>query len=143
MSYNKLDELKLKTITRALEKLTLKRLDLSFCHLDDMCGYPIALLLQTNNSLKELELEGNRLGKTAMQTIGFALETYNGPLVYLGLSKNIIGDDGILCLGGGVRDTDNVQMLDLSNCEFTLVGTMRVGYCSYVVEYHLNLSLLP
>jgi Ran GTPase-activating protein (RanGAP) involved in mRNA processing and transport len=127
MRYNKLDELKLKTITQALGQLTLKRLDLSFCHLDDMCGYPIALLLQTTNSLKELELEGNRLGKMAMQTIGFALETYNGPLVYLGLSKNVIGDDGILCLGGGVRDTENVQVLDLSDCEFTAIGAMRVG----------------
>jgi Ran GTPase-activating protein (RanGAP) involved in mRNA processing and transport len=84
MRHNKLDEMKLSTLLKALEKQPLKRLDLAYCHLDGMCGHPIAMLLTVNRNLQEIELKGNKLDKKGMAAIGHALESYEGVLVYLG-----------------------------------------------------------
>jgi hypothetical protein len=52
------------------------------------------------------------------------LKNFN--FLLLGLSENIVTDDGVLCIGGGVKGTKNLQILDLSSCQLSSVGVMRV-----------------
>lgn len=61
--------------------------------ISDYDGILIASMLETNNTLRKLELEGNALGPQSAFTFGRVLET-NKSLMFLDLESNQLTNDG-------------------------------------------------
>ncbi|XP_030387361.1 uncharacterized protein LOC115633980 [Scaptodrosophila lebanonensis] len=124
---SRMDNMKLHILTRALKNLeTIEVIDLGFDQLSDDCGTSLAALFENESSLKALELENNRLGINAMDSLGIALRFYNHhSLEYLGLAHNPLGSEGLSAIFRHIMGTKHVQELNLSGINGDKIAVQR------------------
>lgn len=83
---SQLDNRKCKILIRGIAKCPLlENLELSTCDLGNDSGKSIGSLLQTNTTLKTLELKRNQLSEEGLQAIGYGLQCFSGELEYIGI----------------------------------------------------------
>lgn len=138
---SRLDDRKCKILIRGLLETPLDTLDLSNCHLGNDAGKALAYFLMNNTTcaLKSLELKSNRIGPVGWQAIGFGVQNYAGRLEYLGMSGNPVGEAGVVALGGGICDLEQIERLDLMRAEIAGEGVFRLVQ---LVGFHKRLRWL-
>lgn len=94
----------------------LETLELSYCQLTSTAA--IGTFLSANVSLKRLELRGNYLSGREVVELAVAINQYGGNLCYLGLSQNPLQSNGLKHILDNLRNTEQVNDLDVSACEF-------------------------
>ncbi|EDW71896.1 uncharacterized protein Dwil_GK20609 [Drosophila willistoni] len=107
-------------LARALRTLNmLEEVDFGYDLIPDDCCIALSTLLQRKKILKVLQLEYNKLGKSCMEAIVFALSEYEGdePLDYLGLAHNPITSGGLSSLIRFMVHSKHVEKLNISAIE--------------------------
>lgn len=132
-----LDDRKCKILMRGLIHCQLIEIDLSYCHLTDDAGKPIGQFLMENSTLKRLELRGNDIGASGCQAIGYGMQHFNGSLDYIGLASNPIGEHGVLSIGGGFCQSENIREIDFSGCNVNADAAFRMAQ---IVGFHRHIS---
>jgi hypothetical protein len=105
------------------------------------CGIVNAIAL--NTCIKTVILSRTRISRVTASTLGRFLP-YHGTITRLDLSNNDLRDEGIEALASGLKKTDSVRDLNLSNvkCSFsgaTSLGTMfRSNQTLEVVNFSWN-----
>ncbi|WAR19033.1 LR74B-like protein [Mya arenaria] len=112
---------------RLLKGLTLEVLDVRNCMLAPHDIEALAYALTTNMCVRTLELSGNEVGRSGMETLVDMLEENmtitelrNVDLRNLNLSWNGFGDEGAAAIAESLEDNTTLVTLDLSN--------NRIGY---------------
>lgn len=125
---------------KSLEKITLKKLEFSYCYLgNDSCS-SIAYFLTINSSLKNLELKGNCFGPDGMEALSYGLKLFKGNMSYLGLSQNSILEEGVMKFCAGIVDRTDVYKLDFSGCN---IGSVSGAYrIIEIIKLHDSLEEL-
>lgn len=137
---SRLDDRKCKILVRGFLRCPLQKLDLSYCQLGDKAGLALGyFLLHCDGSLKSLELRDNKIKATGWQAIGYGLQKYAGELEYLGVSANPLGEAGVVAIGGGFCNLEQIKRLDMSRIEIDLEGPFRLVQ---MVGFHKRLKWL-
>ena len=84
-----------------------------------------AAVASAASSLRELYLEGNRIGPTGAAALSVALR--NSHLEHLGLALNPIGPDGAASLAEALKHNNALLSLDLANCGIGDDGAVALG----------------
>ncbi|XP_064554099.1 uncharacterized protein LOC135439320 [Drosophila montana] len=121
---SRMDHIKLLILARVLKQLdALEIVDFGYNQLNDNCDVALEMLLERTKMYKALELEYNKLERTAVQAIGNALRCHSfedpegSPLEYLGLAHNPISDTGLSMLIHDIIGTNNVEELNINGIE--------------------------
>ena len=106
----------------------LKKLDISYCGIDDQGMKSIASALEMNGSLEELNLSGNRaVTGVGFMALGESLKS-NGDLKTLNISHCDIDDQGMKSIASALEMNGSLEELNLSgNRAVTGVGFMELG----------------
>lgn len=95
----------------------LKFLDLSFCSItSEDSGECFEKFLSFVRSLQHLELKGNNLNFDFCDHLARGIQQFEGNFEYLGLSMTPIVGNGMSQILKSLREKNNVQRLDISNC---------------------------
>ncbi|EDW63330.1 uncharacterized protein [Drosophila virilis] len=121
---SRMDNIKLLILARVLKQLdALEIVDFGFDQLNDNCDVALEMLLERTKMYKALELEYNKLERTAVEAIGNALRCHSfndpdgSPLEYLGLAHNPISDSGLTMLVRDLVGTNHVEELNINGIE--------------------------
>lgn len=105
----------------------LEELELSACQLGDPSGKVLGFYLQhCPITLTKLELRDNYITGSGLQGIGFGIHEYKGELDYIGLAGNPIGETGVVALGSGFCQLEQVKRIDVSRCDIKGEGPFRL-----------------
>ena len=95
----------------------LKSLTISGCHVGYAMCQALDQLLSTNSSLEMLDLANNDIDGGMISYLTNGGLKFNKSLRTLVLSRNPIGDDGVLCLVGLLISNPTIHSLSLIDCE--------------------------
>lgn len=137
----RLDDRKMKILVRGFLNCPLESIDMSHCRLGNGAGKALGYFLMNNSgTLKSIELADNRLiTSIGWQAIGFGLQSYVGELEYLGMAGNAVGEGGIVAIGGGICDLEQIRRLDISRIELGGEASFRIVQ---MVGFHKRLEWL-
>lgn len=138
---SRLDDRKCKILIRGLLDSPVCSLDFSNCHLGNDAGKALAYFLMHNTkaALKSLELRSNHIGPLGWQAIGFGVQNFVGRLEFLGMAGNPVGEAGVVAVGGGICDLEQIERLDLMRAEISGEGAFRLVQ---LVGFHKRLRWL-
>ncbi|XP_024943509.1 dynein regulatory complex subunit 5-like [Cephus cinctus] len=120
-------------------------LDLSHCKLGDTGAHAVGEFLTKHRRLKELHLANNKIGESGVAGIVYGLLQQNStPLKHLNLRLNPLRDAGGAHICGFLLRNKNIQVLNLSGCQFTGetgVGMAEIIASGYMKSFTLELDL--
>jgi Ran GTPase-activating protein (RanGAP) involved in mRNA processing and transport len=116
---------------RYLRTSELTELYLSATHLKDDIGPYIEAFLQTNRTLKVLDLSSNVLTNRFCSCIALPLAS-GSTLEKLNLAKNPLGGRGIAVLGPALRTNSFLKVLNVSGCQIEPMGFKE--FCAELVS---------
>ena len=79
------------------------------------------------HSLELLQLKGNFLDALEISCFAYGLKSFEGHLKCIDLSKNLIGELGMIELGGALKAIKNVDELNSNACDVKKEGAFRVA----------------
>lgn len=93
-------------------------LDFSFCRINSReSGKLFKNFLEAATSLKELRLKGNIIDEHFCEPFSSGLKNFEGKLEFLDLSLNKILGNGLSLVIKSIREAQNVEKLDISQCD--------------------------
>ncbi|XP_052407999.1 NACHT, LRR and PYD domains-containing protein 3 isoform X5 [Carassius gibelio] len=93
----------------------LNKLRLVDCKLTDQCCKPVASVLQSSNSLRELDLSNNHLQDSGVELLSAGLKSLNCQLNILRLSQCLVTAEGCAALASALSlNPSHLRELDLS-----------------------------
>lgn len=103
-----------------IDQSNLRVLNLTFC--DIGCGSVesgeiFKTFFSLNESLKEIELRGNKIDGKFCKSISEGLLKFKGKLDYFGISLNPIFGDGMSLILEAIQVSNNISSLNLSQCD--------------------------
>lgn len=106
--------------------VSLKKIDLSGCQMNDESTSAIAHALKDNSSITEVNLGGNKMGEKGAESIAIALE-HNSSIDTLNLGGNTIGEKGAESIARALKVNTSLISLDLYGCEIRAAGAQSIG----------------
>ncbi|XP_001841933.2 uncharacterized protein LOC6031085 [Culex quinquefasciatus] len=118
---------KLKILLNHLAQLKLESLEFSYCYLGEGSGILLGKFIsKCPSTLKVVNLAGNFLNAKEIEDFGYGINVFQGVLQRLDISHNLIGEAGVLMLGGAVKNTEQLRELNVTACELGEEGAFRV-----------------
>ena len=110
---------------------SLKCLTMTRMRIEDENGAGIAAMLLVNNTLRKVELEGNKLGQNSAKAFAHVLRL-NKSLEYLDLENNSLtgeglAEDGMHELIDALKDNKTLLSLNLGNNKLMDLPNSRIG----------------
>lgn len=146
LTFSKMTEEKVKILLQGMLRSPIHVLEISYCELEDICAMSIGGFLNTNITLKEIELKGNLFGPEGCKAIGTGIRNFQGSLDYLGLAGNPLHEDGVIAIGVGIFQTNHVKRLNLMGCNVNEeAGGFRVSQLigSHLILEELSMDCIP
>lgn len=126
---SRLDSIKTDVLFTSLQSsVQLVHIDFSNCYLTGDSAVSLGIFIAKSTALKHIELQGNLLDEQGVRCIAFGLQKTSSKNIYLGLSRNPIGNSGIIELGAGLCKGKNVTELDISGIDIDHEGPYRVAH---------------
>ncbi|XP_052407996.1 NACHT, LRR and PYD domains-containing protein 3 isoform X3 [Carassius gibelio] len=117
LSNNHLQDSGVELLSAGLKSLNcqLNILRLAECKLTDQCCKPVASVLQSSNSLRELDLSNNHLQDSGVELLSAGLKSLNCQLNKLRLSQCLVTAEGCAALASALSlNPSHLRELDLS-----------------------------
>lgn len=108
--------------------VNLSHFDFSNCSLTGDSAISLGFFIAKSGTLKHIELQGNLLDVQGIRCIAYGLQKTASTDMYLGLSRNPMGNDGITELGAGLCKGKNVSELNISGVDVQNEGAYRVAH---------------
>ncbi|KAG9266015.1 ribonuclease inhibitor-like [Astyanax mexicanus] len=116
LSNNELQDNGMVQLSAGLKKSTIEVIRLNNCSITDVGCDAVASALHSNFSLKELDLDKNKIGQSGVQKLSDLLKNSNCALEKLKLSYNNIKQEGYTSLAAALQSNSSSKLKELDLC---------------------------